>query len=318
MADTSWLSLGEVCKWFVTNRVSIQEYLEEKKPNCMPPLQWWVYVAAVEAIIKEVNVSFVAGQGLTTLVGEQKKSLDKLKRVLLEIVRGRRILNEEPDEFNFIQDDFVVSKADAIVMIKDCGLFYCKLFDELPVPIQDEVWRHVDVAKFVLALVCGIEDIEQQNDSSSGTQVPPVLPIELIQLRSHEFNIIVSEQAKRYTSTGIKTQFDLQLVQEQHVELISANRVDEPLRNAIQNLKNPKSFEDGWKCIGSGRFEELNEFCGSVATVFPGTATVEADFSVVNFEKNQYRSALTNLSLEGILHAKQYAMITTIASLKES
>ena len=55
-----------------------------------------------------------------------------------------------------------------------------------------------------------------------------------------------------------------------------------------------------------------------MATVFPGTAPVEADFSVVNFEKNQYRSALTNLSLEGILHAKQYAMITTIASLKES
>ena len=44
---------------------------------------------------KEVNVAFVAGQGLVTLVGEHKKILDKLKRNLLEIVGARRIIFEE-------------------------------------------------------------------------------------------------------------------------------------------------------------------------------------------------------------------------------
>jgi hypothetical protein len=41
-------------------------------------------------------------------------------------------------------------------------------------------------------------------------------------------------------------------------------------------------------------------------TVFPGTASVEADFSVINWEKDEYRTSLTNISLEGILHAKQF------------
>ena len=38
---------------------------------------------------------------------------------------------------------------------------------------------------------------------------------------------------------------------------------------------------------------------------------VESGFSIVNFE-NDYRAALTDLSLEGILHSKQF---TTIQSL---
>ena len=62
-------------------------------------------------------------------------------------------------------------------------------------------------------------------------KIPPVLPHELIHLRSYEFNEIVSEQTKRYLST--KTPFDLKFVQEQHRELITVNRTEEPPRNAI-------------------------------------------------------------------------------------
>ena len=84
VADTRWLSLGKVCEWFCKHRVQILECLDEKNPSCKPEKHWWMCVAACETIIKEVNVTFAAGQGLTTLVGEQKKSLDKLKRNLLE------------------------------------------------------------------------------------------------------------------------------------------------------------------------------------------------------------------------------------------
>jgi hypothetical protein len=40
--------------------------------------------------------------------------------------------------------------------------------------------------------------------------------------------------------------------------------------------------------------------------VFRGAATIESDFSFVNWEKSDYRSALTDLSLEGILHWNQF------------
>ena len=108
---------------------------------------------------------------------------------------------------------------------------------------------------------------------------------------------------------SLKTENELEIIQEQHRELISVYRNEEPLRNAIENSKSSSSFIDGWKCIGSGRFENLKEFSGGLATVFPGTAIVEADFSIVNYEKNDYRTSLTDLSLEGILHSKQFEML---------
>ena len=71
---------------------------------------------------------------------------------------------------------------------------------------------------------------------------------------------------------------------------------EDPYRDAIKSSTNGCSFIDGWKCIGSGRFGNLKEFCGGLATVFPGTATVESDFSIVNYERNDYK---TNLWLGG-------------------
>lgn len=40
--------------------------------------------------------------------------------------------------------------------------------------------------------------------------------------------------------------------------------------------------------------------------MFPNTASVESDFSILGWEKDQYRLSITDLSLEGILHCKQY------------
>lgn len=62
------------------------------------------------------------------------------------------------------------------------------------------------------------------------------------------------------------------------------------------------------------KFNPLKVFFGGLGTVFPGTATVESDFSLINWEKDEYRSWLTDLSLEGILlHSKQYFDLQNVA-----
>ena len=43
--------------------------------------------------------------------------------------------------------------------------------------------------------------------------------------------------------------------------------------------------------------------------VFPGTAQVESDLSTVKAEKTVFKNNLTDLSLEGILHSKQFDML---------
>ena len=43
-----------------------------------------------------------------------------------------------------------------------------------------------------------------------------------------------------------------------------------------------------------------------MATAFPGTSNVESNFSIVKWEKYVTQMSLSDFSLEGILHAKQY------------
>jgi hypothetical protein len=72
------------------------------------------------------------------------------------------------------------------------------------------------------------------------------------------------------------------------------------------------TFDNMWLLGGAGqRFPNLAAFCGTLASVFPNTATVESDFSIIGCEK---RTCLTDLSLEGILHCKQWQRLTYIKS----
>ena len=54
---------------------------------------------------------------------------------------------------------------------------------------------------------------------------------------------------------------------------------------------------------------------GGNKAVFPGTSTVESDFSVIGWEKDEYRFSLTDISLEGILHAKQGKVLSQIEAI---
>ena len=57
-------------------------------------------------------------------------------------------------------------------------------------------------------------------------------------------------------------------------------------------------FNEKWFSIGKESFPYLKEFCGNMDTIFPNTSTVEYDFSLINYEKNQYRESITDLTLE--------------------
>ena len=82
--------------------------------------------------------------------------------------------------------------------------------------------------------------------------------------------------------------------------------MEPPLRAALDDMQEKAvSFEDAWAPVDS-RFPMLQEFCGALATVFPNTSTVESDFSTLGLENNEYRKSLTDLSLEGVLHSKQF------------
>jgi hypothetical protein len=60
------------------------------------------------------------------------------------------------------------------------------------------------------------------------------------------------------------------------------------------------SFVEGWSLF-KARFPNLIDYCGIIATLFPGTSTVEFDISMLHWEKDEFYKALSDFGLEGIL-----------------
>lgn len=56
VAMTPALSLGEVLEWFITHRIRMRQYLEEKETDTSPPETWWVLLYLIRAILKPFNI----------------------------------------------------------------------------------------------------------------------------------------------------------------------------------------------------------------------------------------------------------------------
>jgi hypothetical protein len=83
------------------------------------------------------------------------------------------------------------------------------------------------------------------------------------------------------------------------------------LKQVLDKCNSTTSVDEGWSYVAT-RFDHLKEFGGGLATAFPGTPSVESDCSIVNWEKDDCRISLTDISLEGIFHSKLFDKIRSI------
>jgi hypothetical protein len=97
-------------------------------------------------------------------------------------------------------------------------------------------------------------------------------------------------------------------IETQYQDLLSVYQKEQTLKASLDNCTDCSGFADVWHMLGE-KFTPLRDFAGGLATVSPSAATVESDFSLMNWEKNKFRRAQTDFSLKGILHNKQYEAI---------
>lgn len=97
---------------------------------------------------------------------------------------------------------------------------------------------------------------------------------------------------------------DIYHMTQQHSESVEAVRREKKLRDMIEKSAQSR-FKETWNPVVS-RFPHLYEFVGQLAIVFPGITQVESYFSVLKKEKDAHRTDLTDSSLAGILHTKQF------------
>jgi hypothetical protein len=61
------------------------------------------------------------------------------------------------------------------------------------------------------------------------------------------------------------------------------------------------------------RFPILQEFCGGLPSGFPNTATVESNYCISGWEKDDCRAELADFSVEGKLHCKQFKTLLILS-----
>ncbi|KAF4036511.1 hypothetical protein GN244_ATG11217 [Phytophthora infestans] len=88
-----------------------------------------------------------------------------------------------------------------------------------------------------------------------------------------------------------------------------------PVFKAYVDRSYTKGVVEAWRIVnGSGEYSRLVSFALGLASIPPGTHTVEGDFSSLKGVKTAHRGSLTNYALEGQLQAKQYFDLIPLAS----
>ena len=162
-----------------------------------------------------------------------------------------------------------------------------------------------EVTKLYVVAAARISRIVAERDANneSTNELPAVLPNELVRLEHSLFCTNVQQHRERLLVRWTDTEIDI--IEQEHQELVAAYHNEAPLQSALNACDEKTTFDEAWSIV-KGRFKYLLRFCGGVASVFPGTSQVESDFSIVKGEKTMFKKALVDLSLEGILHAKQF------------
>ena len=79
---TCWTAVGYTCQWLLEHRVTILQYIAENDPDRTPLGWWWVIVAGISAIAKQVNIALVKLQEKNLLISQQRQELDHLLAII--------------------------------------------------------------------------------------------------------------------------------------------------------------------------------------------------------------------------------------------
>jgi len=200
--------------------------------------------------------------------------------------------------------DYAVAFATVSGCMEDLGMFVKDHLSAMDSGHRETLLRLS--ASAILELVDGIIAIVAERTEDNEAYInaaPDVLPHQLVHILPRDFYVYLQRHKERLDYTFNNE--EIKNIGRQHKALCDSYRRQPDVKSSIDNFDNSVAYRDAW--IGlHNTYPLLEKFVGGMATIFPNTSTVDRGFLVVKYEKNKNRMNLTDASLEGILHAKQY------------
>ncbi len=158
------------------------------------------------------------------------------------------------------------------------------------------------IGLFALKLVDGISQVQAERDSDNNVALkvaPPVMPSELVLMRSNRFNKLVLDPYRLHIAK-FWTVEQIDQIELDHKDLLKAFIEESATKALIEKHDVKTMFNDAWNDL-PGRFLHLRDFCGGLGSAFANTTSVELDFSILKWEKDDFRQSMTNFDVGGHL-----------------
>jgi hypothetical protein len=321
---TRWAYFGNALKWFIEHRARIMAYCAAQSYRHTPEGGWWVICYVIRPVIKAINDAVVSLQRQDLDLGQQRDIISSLimtLQTMYPFVQCPPDLDEENARANYVNPDagihspvillgngYCINQAAFVEVITETT-FVSDYYDA-----SDDRSRAsalVSLAEIVNQFYFGICSIHPQRDSNNGPvdrDRPRIFPKDLAKLSPRAFREEIFTRDFRERLAQVWPERAVECVEEEHKMLFCA--YSSPAFRAVLDSHTPKTpFNTAWDQCGAD-YIALRSFAAGFATVFPGSSTVEAEFSRVKFICNPRRASLSDYSLEGVLQAAQFESLT--------
>ena len=280
---------------------------------------WWIMLLVVHEISGIAAIACKSLQGHSTLLCNQHHTL---KRLVIDInckVGIVGILSEVQcgaisEATHQLSDSagYAVSFVAVRGFMEDLGFFVKERLEAMDSGNCDMLLQLS--APAILGLVDGIIAIVAERNEDNEAYIdndPSVLPHQIVRILPRNFSVYLQRHQERLDYTFSIEEIDN--IGHQHKALCDLYRRQPDVKISIDSFDEGAAYRDAWNGLHNA-YSLMERFVGGLATIFPGTSTVESNFLVVKYEKTRNRMCLSDASLEGILHAKHYWRMHSLVS----
>jgi len=310
---TRWLARESLLTWLLKHRRTLLEHLESR-PDQAPTQFWWLLVAGIQPFLVIVTFSMKSLQKQEITIPQQAEELRSLAKKLAETISVRDIAEDDSFEELDVDSFYLrtsgefgcwVELTDVESHLKDTGSWVPVELAKLSPGEKRRVLRIVSA--YCIDLVVGAREVRAERDSNNAPAEkdhPPIYPREYACMRTGKFISDVLEPFRVHIRHHW-SDTEIDAIETDHKSLVTAFKTEPRLVEKFEKHTKKTMFNDAWDDCG-GRFSELRLFSGGLAVAFPNTACVESDFSLLKFDFSSNRISMSNLSLGGSMHARQY------------
>ncbi|CAK9238270.1 unnamed protein product [Sphagnum troendelagicum] len=292
--DTNrWVHLERMLSWMLEHRRQLLIWIDEKKPASAPDDSWWLMTGGVRPLLELVNVTLVILQSPNLILSQQTSEIENLVGHLVSTMNMELVGTD--DAFDAMQasefivvDHWRVKIENVSRHLRNQGSWARSMFLVLDAANQTSILK--EIAHFGLKLVQGISAIQAERNSNNEAALNfgiPVMPFQLVEMAPCDF---IDSVLDPYRSQLAKFWPDekIDLIERHQQELFNAYKREPGSKLLIDKQDHTTFFNTGWDDL-KGRFEHLRMFCGGLANAFANITSVESDFSILKWEKDDFR-----------------------------